>query len=116
MAAPHPSITSCDVPALWLDHKKELYNFIYKRVRDRDLTNDLMQEVLLKVYNFCLTKSGVRNLRSWLFQIAHNTIIDHYRRSKKYTDKEVPETPEEDENNAFKEAVFFHRTYAGIFT
>lgn len=107
MAATTSSPTTCDVPGIWQDHKKELHNYIYKRVKDRDLANDLLQEVLLKVYNFCLTRSGVRNLRSWLFQIAHNTIIDHYRKSKKYTDKEVPEMPVEDENQAFKEAVQF---------
>lgn len=62
--------TNCDVPALWLDHKTELRNFILKRVKDPDLTNDILQEVLLKVYKFCISKSGVKNLRSWLFQIA----------------------------------------------
>lgn len=114
MAAPNSATTSCDVPAIWLVHKKELHNYIYKRVKDGDLTNDLLQEVLLKVYNFCLTKTGVRNLRSWLFQIAHNTIIDHYRRNKKYTDKEVPEVPEEDENLSFKEAVHYIEPMLGF--
>lgn len=44
--------TNCDVPALWLEHKSELRNFIQKRVNDSELTNDILQEVLLKVYNF----------------------------------------------------------------
>jgi len=100
----HQSQLNCDVPNLWQEHQKELKNFIFKRVKDRDLANDISQEVLLKVYNFCLSKSGVKNVRSWLFQIAQNTIIDHYRMQSKFSDTEIPEKPQEDENLAFQEA------------
>lgn len=99
--------TNCDVPELWKEHQKELKNFIVKRVRDRDVANDIHQEVLLKVYNFCMNKSGVRNVRSWLFQIAQNTIIDHYRKQSKFSDREIPEKIEENENLAFQEALNF---------
>lgn len=100
----HRSQMNCDVPNLWLEHQNELKNFIFKRVRDRDLANDISQEVLLKVYNFCRSKSGLKNVRSWLFQIAQNTIIDHYRKQSKLAYKEIPETPLEEENIAFQEA------------
>lgn len=100
----HRSQLNCDVPNLWQEHQKELKNFIFKRVKDRELANDISQEVLLKVYNFCLSKSRVKNVRSWLFQIAQNTITDHYRKQSKFSDNEVPEKPQEDENLAFQEA------------
>lgn len=96
---------NCDVPALWLEHKDALRNFILKRVRDKELTEDVLQDVLLKVYGFCLDKSGVRNVRSWLFQITRNTLIDHLRKQKKYVDRQIPEEVEEDENLAFREAL-----------
>ncbi len=103
----NPSGTNCDVPELWLQHNRELRNFIFKRVKDPDLTNDILQEVLLKVYNYCITKSGVRNIRSWLFQIAQNTITDHYRKNSRIriTDKVIPDEPGENENTAFQEAL-----------
>lgn len=98
--------TNCDVPSLWNEHKNELRNFIYKRVKDDDLTNDILQDVLIKVYNFCISKSGVKNIRSWLFQIAHNTIIDSYRKQSKFIKKDTEiEQAEEDENLAFEDAV-----------
>ncbi len=100
-----PFHMNCDVPNLWLEHQKELNNFIYKRVKDREVANDISQEVLLKVYNFCQTRSGVRNVRSWLFQIAQNTITDHFRKQAKFSDKEIPEKQVEDENMAFSDAV-----------
>jgi RNA polymerase sigma-70 factor (ECF subfamily) len=97
--------TNCDVPALWQEHKKELRNFILKRVKEEDLTNDILQDVLMKVYNFCISKSGVRNIRSWLFQIAQNTITDHYRKQSKFTNLDkLTELENEDQKIAFSEA------------
>ena len=97
--------TNCDVPALWQEHKNELRNFILKRVKEEDLTNDILQDVLMKVYNFCISKSGVRNIRSWLFQIAQNTITDHYRKQSKFTNLDnLNEIEYEDQNIAFSEA------------
>jgi RNA polymerase sigma-70 factor, ECF subfamily len=95
----------CDVPSLWQKHKNELHNFILKRVKDQDLANDIMQDVLMKVYNFCISKSGVKNIRSWLFQIAQNTIIDHYRLQNKTKNlQEISEVENEDQDLAYKEA------------
>jgi RNA polymerase sigma-70 factor (ECF subfamily) len=100
--------TNCDVPALWQEHKNQLRSFILKRVKDKDLTNDILQDVLIKVYKFCISKSGVKNIRSWLFQIAHNTIIDHYRRQSKFTPLDnLPDIKNEDENLAFADATHY---------
>ena len=97
--------TNCDVPALWQEHKKELRNFILKRVKEEDLTNDILQDVLMKVYNFCISKSGVKNVRSWLFQIAQNTITDHYRKQSKFTNLDnLADIENEDQKIAFSEA------------
>jgi len=97
--------TNCDVPALWQEHKNELRNFILKRVKEEDLTNDILQDVLMKVYNFCISKSCVRNIRSWLYQIAQNTITDHYRKQSKTTNLDnLTEIEYEDQNIAFSEA------------
>jgi RNA polymerase sigma-70 factor, ECF subfamily len=97
--------TNCDVPQLWFEHKNELRNFIKKRVKNDDLTDDILQDVLIKVYNFCISTSGVNNIRSWLFQIAQNTIIDFYRKkSKNVSNDFIYEITEEEENLAFYEA------------
>jgi RNA polymerase sigma-70 factor (ECF subfamily) len=74
-------------------------------VKEEDLTNDILQDVLMKVYNFCISKSGVRNIRSWLYQIAQNTITDHYRKQSKTTNLDnLTEIEYEDQNIAFSEA------------
>lgn len=98
--------TNCDVPALWTDHKDALYRFIFKRVKDEDLAKDLLQEVLMKVYRFCISRSGVKNVRSWLFQIAQNSIIDHARKQGKMS-SDVPDVIDEVPEDAYKEAADF---------
>lgn len=99
---------NCDVPALWQDHKEALYYFILKRVHDEPTAKDISQEVLIKVYNFCSCKSGVRNIRSWLFQIAQNAIVDHYRKNKRNVSTDTfYEAEEENEATAFKDAAEF---------
>ena len=99
---------NCDVPALWQEHKEALYYFILKRVHDEPTAKDISQEVLIKVYNFCVAKSGVRNVRAWLFQIAHNAIVDHYRKNKRDIPTEsFPEAEEESEASAMKDAAEF---------
>ena len=106
MQQPEEKSPNCDVPALWLEHKAALKNYISKRVKDDDICNDILQEVLLKVYQFCLSKSGVKNVKSWLYQIAHNQMIDHFRKESRHGSfKKEVEFSEEDENLAFEEAL-----------
>ncbi len=106
---------SCHVPLLWLDHKTALKAFILKRVKDHDLANDICQEVLIKVFNYCKNKSGVRNIRSWLFQIAQNIIIDNYRKPSFINYQEnVPDIIEENDDDAFKEALNYIRPMLGF--
>lgn len=66
-------------------HKRKVWSHIYLLVRDRELTEDLFQEVFIKVVN--TLKGGKYNEEGkflpWVMRIAHNLVIDHFRRSKK---------------------------------
>jgi RNA polymerase sigma-70 factor, ECF subfamily len=101
--------TNCDVPQLWLDHKDALKAYLRKRVDDPDQVNDILQEVLLKVYTFCLSKTGIKNVRSWLFQIAQHALIDTVRNNKRLVKmEEDPELSLEERDSAqeaYQEAV-----------
>jgi RNA polymerase sigma-70 factor (ECF subfamily) len=104
------SIMNCNVPELWLEHKEALYFYLLKRVQDEELAKDLCQDVLLKVYSFCMSKAGIRNVRSWLFQLAHNTMIDHFRKEGKMprTDLDfAPDLQDAAAQSAMKEAAEF---------
>jgi RNA polymerase sigma-70 factor, ECF subfamily len=66
-------------------HKSKVYTHILIKVKDRDLANDIFQDTFIKVVN--TLKAGKYNEEGkflpWLMRIAHNLVIDHFRRSKK---------------------------------
>ena len=66
-------------------HKKKIYTTIYLIVKDQYLAEDLMQEVFVKVIN--TVKTGRYNEEGkflpWCMRIAHNLVIDHFRRQSK---------------------------------
>jgi len=95
-----------DVSSLWSDYKNGLLFYILKKIKDKEIANDLSHEVLMKIYNSCCSNNEIRNVRSWMFQIAHNTTIDYLKKENKFTD-ELPEIFENDENNSFKEVAEF---------
>ena len=67
-------------------HKQRLYSFIYSKVQDRDITEDIFQETFIKVIR--TLKKGSYNEEGkflpWIVRIAHNMAIDHFRKEKRY--------------------------------
>ena len=95
-----------EVSSLWLDYKNGLKFYILKKVKDEETANDLSHEVLMKVYNSCCSGKEINNVRSWLFQIAHNTTIDYLKKQQKYSN-ELPEIPENEFDNSYRNAEVF---------
>lgn len=64
---------------------KRIYNYVYFRVKNHSEAEDLTEEVFLRALEalsgYELTEAP---FASWLFRIAHNLVIDYYRKSKKY--------------------------------
>ena len=66
-------------------HKQRIFSFIYSKVLDRDITEDVFQDTFIKVIN--TLKRGKYNEEGkflpWVMRIAHNLIIDHFRRNNR---------------------------------
>ncbi|MGH1518697.1 sigma-70 family RNA polymerase sigma factor [Chryseobacterium sp. JK1] len=77
------SKSECNIFEIWEDYKASLYLFILKRVEDQDTAKDILQEVLLKSYQYCTKGKEVLYLKSWLYKIAQNTMIDHFKKAGK---------------------------------
>ena len=78
-------------------NKKELYSFIFYKIMDEELANDLFQDTFVKI--IISLKEGRYNddgkFILWAKRIAHNLIIDHYRLKSKHI--KVSETTYENE-------------------
>ncbi|GAB2760528.1 sigma-70 family RNA polymerase sigma factor [Salinimicrobium soli] len=90
----------------WMSYKDALRNYILKIVKDGDTANELSHEVLMKVYASCCSGRSIRNIRSWLFQIAYNTCMDHFKKEGK-TVELVKDVEQEEENGVYLEASEF---------
>lgn len=66
-------------------HKSKIYTSIYLLVKDRYLAEDIFQDTFIKVIN--TLKSGKYNEEGkflpWVIRIAHNLVIDHFRKEKR---------------------------------
>lgn len=59
--------------------RRVLHDFIARRVSDPDTADDLTQDVLLKAHRSGITTREVGDVAAWLYRIARNTLVDHYR-------------------------------------
>lgn len=70
---------------LLMRHKNKIHRFIYMKVKNQDLTEDIFQETFVKIIN--TLQLGNYNEEGkflpWAMRIAHNLVIDHFRKSSK---------------------------------
>ena len=72
------------VSVLFERHRKRVYDYIRMMVKDADLADDLFQETFIKVLKSLREGRYTDNGRflAWVMRIAHNQIIDHFRRQR----------------------------------
>ena len=68
---------------LVLKYQKKIYNFLYRRVRDREAAKDLCQEVFLKAFKALPNFKGDSTFYSWVYRIAINCSIDYQRQQSR---------------------------------
>jgi len=67
-------------------HYKEVYRYIYKRTFDKNLTEDLTQEVFLYALKHLLSFKRKSLFIMWILRIATSFIADYYRKENKYSE------------------------------
>ncbi|MDY6835633.1 MAG: sigma-70 family RNA polymerase sigma factor [Chloroflexota bacterium] len=70
-------------------HFDRIYRYLYFKTGDREAAEDMTQEVFLKAWQ-SIGSYKIKGMpfSAWLFRIAHNLLVDHYR--KKTRTKELP--------------------------
>ena len=73
---------------LYDKHYTSVFNFVYYRVLDEPLAQDITAEVFVRlVTNIKKLKTHEKALLAWLYRVARNLITDHYRKNKRISDE-----------------------------
>jgi len=87
---------------VWQEYHSRLRAFIKSRISDDAATDDILQEVFLKMHSSLASLKDDTKLKSWLYQIARNAIVDYFRSQKPTVD--MPEWLPQRETDHIKKA------------
>jgi len=76
---------------IWITYNRDIKQFIHSKIKDEQITNDLLQETFIKVHTKLHTLKQQDKIKSWLFSIANFTVLDYFRehsKSYKYVEKD----------------------------
>lgn len=92
---------------IWEKFHIQLYAFIFKKVNNKELAEDILMDVFIKIQTKLPDLKNLKKLKSWIFQITRNEIIDHFRsKSYNYELDENLEVFNEEENNYIKNSSY----------
>ncbi len=85
---------------VWQDYHSRLHQFILSRVNYSADAEDILQDVFLRIHHHIDTLNDTEHLQAWIYRIARNAIVDHYRARRPTEtlppDLQAPETEEAD--------------------
>lgn len=67
-------------------YARPLYDFIYYKTHHKETAQDIASEVFLRALSKIGQFDPERSFKSWLYRIAQNAVIDHYRRLRPTVD------------------------------
>jgi RNA polymerase sigma-70 factor (ECF subfamily) len=75
--------TEASFRELYDRHRREVFGFLVRLLRDEALAEDVLQETFLRVYRALDQYDPERSFRAWVFQIARNAALDALRLARK---------------------------------
>lgn len=68
-------------------YNKRIFNFLARMAMDRELAEDLTQNVFLRIIKYRNSYREGARFQSWIYQVARNVFSDHYQAHKnKFSD------------------------------
>jgi RNA polymerase sigma-70 factor, ECF subfamily len=90
---------------IWRENHDQLFAFIYKRIKNKEESEDILQEVFIKILSKIGTLKERSKLQSWVYQMTRNAIIDYIRKKKfQELEAEIKEIEDSTDENAMNEA------------
>jgi RNA polymerase sigma-70 factor, ECF subfamily len=87
------------VENIWQEFSGKLLQFIRGRVSDDATADDILQDIFLKIQSRLGQLEDTSKVQSWIFLMARNAVIDHYRLRKQTVEVQetlVADTPSDD--------------------
>jgi len=72
-----------DINQVWSAYNQDITRFIFSKVKNEQVTNDLVQETFIKAHTKLDSLKDQAKVKSWLFSIARNTTMDYFKKSSK---------------------------------
>jgi RNA polymerase sigma-70 factor (ECF subfamily) len=92
---------------LYLIHFDRIYSYLHVTVGNRHDAEDLTTQTFLKMLEAIgKFRWGTAPFSAWLFRIAHNLAMDHFRASKRWQLEEEVQEPEPDESTSAEARAF----------
>lgn len=76
-----------NLDTIYLTYFQDIYRFLLSLSHNHHTAEDLVQETFFRAY-LSIENYEEGNIKTWLFTVAHNTYIDHYRKQKRTVIKE----------------------------
>jgi RNA polymerase sigma-70 factor (ECF subfamily) len=67
----------------WQQYESDIKNWLLVQTKQADFADDILQETFIKAMKAGEDFCQLSNPKSWLFKVAHNSVVDHYRLAKK---------------------------------
>ena len=74
------------IEVLWQQYRAGIKAFLLANVANHADVDELLQDILIKTYKHVGSVKDGTKIKSWLFQVANNTIIDFYRKRARSQD------------------------------
>jgi RNA polymerase sigma-70 factor (ECF subfamily) len=71
-----------NIEHIWKQFYAPLRGFVAKRVSNHDEVDDIVQNVFMKIAVHISELRDAQKIRTWIYQVTRNAIIDYYRKQK----------------------------------
>ena len=88
---------------IWLKFSHPIKDFIRNQTHNADVTDDILQEIFIKIHQNLHLLREENRVAGWVFQIARNTVLNYFRIQKRQAENQEFYQYETDGESPFKE-------------
>jgi len=68
---------------VWQQYSEDLKRFIISKIKNKTIADDILQDTFIKIHTKLHTLKDITKLKSWIFSIARNSVLDYFKSTNK---------------------------------